>query len=106
MYLDSVVIHATFHVSRLRPHERNDDLLFPHRNARAVYDFGFEQTTEWFVEEITGHRWSTNAHVEFEVRWNLGDTTWESVKDVRGLESYENYLQVQGAKTWRSLPKH
>jgi hypothetical protein len=33
-------IHPRFHVSLLRPHQPNDDALFPNRKRAELYDFG------------------------------------------------------------------
>ncbi|EPQ50179.1 hypothetical protein GLOTRDRAFT_17432, partial [Gloeophyllum trabeum ATCC 11539] len=67
-------IHPTFHASMLRPHEGNDDLLFPHREALTTYDFGEPNDVEWLVEEILAHRWVGN-NLQFLVRWHIGEAT-------------------------------
>jgi hypothetical protein len=56
------------------------------------------------VDGITGHRWK-GKNLECEVRWNLGDTTWEPYAHVKELLTLNEYLELQGVKTWRSLPK-
>jgi hypothetical protein len=97
-------IHATFHASLLRRHEPNNDKLFPHRDAKVYYDFGDDEEEEWLVDEIIGHRWE-DSEIEFEVRWNLGDSTWEPYENVKKLVALDEYLALQGAKSWRALPK-
>ncbi|EPQ56819.1 hypothetical protein GLOTRDRAFT_11804, partial [Gloeophyllum trabeum ATCC 11539] len=67
-------IHPTFHVSRLRRHEGNDDNLFPHRESYTAYDFGEPKDVEWLVEEIMAHRWNKNA-LQLLVRWQIGEAT-------------------------------
>jgi hypothetical protein len=51
-------IHKHFHISRLRPHVKNEGNRFPHRDVITYYDFGTDPETEWFVDEIIGHRWA------------------------------------------------
>jgi hypothetical protein len=97
-------IHPVFHASRLRRHEPNDDAVFPHREVKVFYDFRIHEKDEWLVEAIIGHRWS-NGKVEFQVRWNLGDTTWEPYTNVNQLEALDNYLDLRGVNSWRALPK-
>jgi len=97
-------IHPTFHVSKLRRCEKNDDKLFPHREAKVWYDFGDDDEEEWLVDAIIGHRWS-NGKVEFQLRWNLGDTTWEPYATVKDLSALDDYVVLQGVSHWRSLPR-
>jgi hypothetical protein len=40
------------------------------------YNFSQEAKDEWYVDEIQSHHWNKSV-LEFQVRWNLGDTTWE-----------------------------
>ena len=70
-------IHSTFHESLLKPHYPSSDSAFPNRLQPEPYDFGITDDHEWFVDEIIGHRWK-GKKVEYEVRWSLGDTTWET----------------------------
>ncbi|KAA1473692.1 hypothetical protein DENSPDRAFT_780148, partial [Dentipellis sp. KUC8613] len=98
-------INPTFHISRLHPHYENDNKLFPHRDAKAWYDFGFDTEAEWLVDEIIGHRWD-GARVEFEVRWNLGDTTWEPYANCKDLAALDLYLDAMGVKDWQKLARH
>jgi hypothetical protein len=97
-------IYPKFHVNLLRRHEANDDVRFPHRDVKTYYDFGDDEEVEWLVNEITGHRWDGDE-IEFEVRWNLGDSTWEPFDHVKELVALDEYLALQGAKDWKALPK-
>lgn len=97
-------IHPKFHVSLLRRHEPNDDALFPTREAKAFYDIGAHEETEWEVDEIVGHRWVANK-VEISVRWTLGDTTWEPYKNCAELSALDAYLTLMGVTDWRKLPR-
>jgi hypothetical protein len=49
-------IHPRFHVSLLRPHQLNDDALFPNRKRAEPYDFGTPDNAEWMVDELVGHQ--------------------------------------------------
>ncbi|VDB95766.1 unnamed protein product [Peniophora sp. CBMAI 1063] len=97
-------IYATFHVSKLRRHEPNNDNLFPSRDSKFFYDFGAPHEDEWLIDEITAHHWNKNT-VEFDVRWNLGETTREPLSRVNKLEAYAAYLELLGAQSWRGLPR-
>jgi hypothetical protein len=97
-------IHAKFHVNLLRRHEPNDDERFPHRDIKSYYDFGNDENEEWLVDEIIGHRW-IGEQIEFEVRWNLGDSTWEPYDNVKKLAALDEYIDLQGTKSWKALPK-
>ena len=48
-------IHPKFHVGLLRPHEPNNDALFPNRASVDVYDFGTPDDTKWIVDELNSH---------------------------------------------------
>ncbi|KAF8219427.1 hypothetical protein L208DRAFT_1340306, partial [Tricholoma matsutake] len=104
-------IHQCFHVSLLRPHHPNDDVLFPNRRCPDAYDFGAPDDTEWYIEEITAHKWcgpeETTYHctVHFEVKWSLGDTTWEPLANCNDLAALDAYLALMGARDWQDLPK-
>jgi hypothetical protein len=98
-------IHPSFHESKLRPFHRNDDKIFPRREAHVFYDFGEAEDNEWLVDEILTHQWNGNQ-IEFLVQWNLGDTTWEPYNACKELEALDKYLELQGLKgdEWRLLP--
>jgi len=48
-------VHLKFHVSLLRPHEPNDDTLFPNRVSVDTYDFGMPDNAKWIVDELNSH---------------------------------------------------
>jgi len=97
-------IHNRFHMSLLRPHNPNDNALFPSRRKAQLYDFSTPDETEWYVDEIIGHHWK-GRNIEFLVKWNLGDSTWEPVSNCNELEALDNYLMLSNIKRWWDLPK-
>ena len=97
-------VQPMFHVGLLRAHEPNDDIMFPRRDTQAFYDVGNDDETEWVVDELLAHRWK-GTQVEFLVRWNLGDTTWEPYTHCKELEALDRYLELQGAVSVRQLPR-
>ena len=54
-------IHPSFHISCLRPFNKNDNKVFPKREVRAYYDFGDAEDNEWLVDEILAHQWNKNS---------------------------------------------
>ena len=58
------------------------------------YDLGDDPDNEWIIREITNHKWSLN--LMFEVQWELGDSTWESLEVVDELQALDNYLALEG----------
>ncbi|KAF8219002.1 hypothetical protein L208DRAFT_1182382, partial [Tricholoma matsutake] len=97
-------LHQCFHVSLLRPHQANDNALFPNRCYPDPYDFGAPDDAEWFIEEITAHRWK-GRNIEFEVKWSLGDTTWEPLSNCNELAAMDAYLALMGARDWQHLSR-
>lgn len=97
-------VHPVFHASLLRRHEPNDDDRFPHRDTAVYYDLGVPDDQEWLVDEIVGHTWIGRA-IEFQVKWNLGDTTWEPYSHCKDLEALDHYLDAMGVSSWRDLPR-
>lgn len=97
-------IHPTFHVSKLRRHEPNDDRLFPHREVRRYYDLGNPKDGEWSVDEIIDHKWTRNK-LTFLVRWDLGDETWEPVEHVQDCSALDGYLELLGVGDVKDIPK-
>jgi hypothetical protein len=97
-------IHPKFHISRLRPHIRNDDERFPNREVHTYYDFGENPETEWYVDSIIGHQWTRNK-LSLHVKWRLGDVTWEPVNNCEKLEALDDYLTLHGVKTPEELPR-
>jgi len=61
-------------MSLIRPHNPNDDVLFPSRRTAQPYDFSTPDKTEWYVDKIISHCWKGRI-IEFLVKWNLGDST-------------------------------
>ncbi len=97
-------IHPKFHASKLRPHTPNDALLFPNRAPVDPYDWGTPDDAEWVVDEITAHRWN-GKHLQLQVRWNLGDTTWEPRSHCEELEALERYLELMNVRRCEDLPR-
>ena len=97
-------VHPTFHVGLLQAHEPNDDTMFPRRDAQVFYDVGNDDKAELVVDELLTHRWK-GTQVEFLVRWNLGDMTWEPYAHCKELEALDRYLELQGAASVRQLPR-
>ena len=98
-------VHPTFHVSLVRAHVPNNDERFPRRDTATCYDFGTTDEPEWFVDEILAHRWVDRAHLEFQVRWMLGDVTWEPLAECKELEALDEYLELCGVQRPRELPR-
>lgn len=98
-------IHPTFHINLLRTYHANNDELFPNRTQPDPYDFGALDDAEWFVDEIIGHQWSGKS-LELQVRWSLGDTTWEPLASCNELAALDRYLEIIGVQLPRQLPRH
>ncbi|KAG6804836.1 hypothetical protein H0H92_002076, partial [Tricholoma furcatifolium] len=79
--------------------------MFPNRATPEPYDFGAPDDQEWFVDEITSHRWIDGNQLELEVRWSLGDSTWEPLSECKDLEALDRYLELQGVKRPAQLKK-
>ena len=98
-------INPTFHINLVWPYIKNDDILFPKRDTKVFYDFGNDEDQEWLVEEILAHKWANN-NLELQVKWTLGDVTWEPLSSCKDLEALDVYLELQGAKAPRDLSQH
>ena len=59
---------------------------------------------KWYVDKIVGHRWKSR-NIEFLVKWNLGDSTWEPLSNCNELIALDRYLTLMDAKDWQDLPK-
>ena len=97
-------LHDRFHRSKLRPYHANDDALFPHREAHAFYDFGTPDDREWLVDEIVDHKWDKGL-LSFRIHWNMGDFTWESLRECKDLQALDDYLQLLGVCDPVDLPR-
>jgi hypothetical protein len=97
-------IFPKFHISRIKPHVPNDDERFPRREVKTFYDFGEDPEAEWQVDEIIGHKWERNKLL-LHVKWNLGDTTWESLDDCQELAALDDYLVLHAVTDPYRLPK-
>ena len=83
-----------FHESVLRPYVVNDDTRFPKCETRINVDIRTDPEEEWVVHSIEDHCWSPGLN--FLVRWELGDTSWEPLKVVDELEALDHYLELEG----------
>ncbi|KAF9490278.1 hypothetical protein BDN71DRAFT_1349372, partial [Pleurotus eryngii] len=101
-------LHPRFHISKLRPHMPNDALLFPNHtppvNAFDPYDWGTPDDAEWVVDEITAHKLN-GKQLLLQVRWNLGDTTWEPHSHCEELDALERYLELMNVQRCEDLPR-
>ncbi|KAF8235191.1 hypothetical protein L208DRAFT_1174562, partial [Tricholoma matsutake] len=108
--LQSRRVHGRFHVNLLHPYFPSDDTLFPNRRCLDPYDFGVPDDMEWWVEEIMAHRWKAHRWkgraLELEVKWSVGESTWEPLAVCNELVALDAYLALVGAKDWNELPKH
>ena len=95
----------TFHASLIRWHIANNDNLFPHHEASLFYGFSTDEEQEWLVDEIIAHRWSSPKDLELQVKWPLGDVTWEPLASCKELEALENYLELRGVTQSCHLPQ-
>ena len=77
----------------MRPYVENNDILFPKQEAKTYYDFSNNDKQEWFVDEILAHRWAINE-LELQVKWMLGDVTWEPISSCKDLEALDKYLEL------------
>ena len=84
-----------FHTNLVWPYFQNNDILFPKREAKAYYNFGNNSEQEWFVDEILAHKWTDN-NLELQVKWTLGDVTWEPIDSCKKLEALDTYLELRG----------
>ena len=97
-------ISPTFHTNLVRPYVTNNDILFPKREARSYYDIGNNDKQEWFIDEILAHKWNDN-NLESQVKWTLGDITWELINSCKNLEALDSYLELRGVTCPRDLQR-
>jgi hypothetical protein len=62
------------------------------------------EDAKWYVDEIVGHQWK-GQNVEFLVKWNMGDSTWEPAVHCNELAALDDYLMLLGIGRWQDLPK-
>ena len=79
------------------PYIKNNDILFTKRDTKVYYDFGNDEDQEWLIEEILAHKWTDND-LELQVKWMLGDVTWEPLSSCKDLKALDVYLELRGAK--------
>ena len=87
-------ISTTFHMGLIQKFVANNDELFPKWDAKSFYDFSQDNEQGWLVEEITSHCWMSLKELEVEVRWTLGDTTWELLASCKDLEALDLFQWV------------
>jgi hypothetical protein len=97
-------ITSTFHVSLIKLHILNNNERFPHHDVLMHYDFGQEAEEEWFIDEIIAHQWHETS-LELQVRWSLGDTTWEPLANYKQLKALDTYLELWGVTSPKALPR-
>lgn len=59
----------------------------------------------WDNRTMMNGWWTEYWAVEFEVRWNLSDMTWEPYEHCQELAALDDYLDEAGVNRWQSLPK-
>jgi hypothetical protein len=98
-------IHPRFHVGLLPSHFPLQDLKFPNHTQPEPYNLGIPEDQEWFIDEIIGHRWAGPKKIEYQVRWSLGDTTWETHASCNKLAALDHYLELRGVTSHTKLPR-
>ena len=56
------------------------------------------------MDDIIAHRWNRPKKLEYQVRWSLGDTTWEPHANCSKLAALDCYLRLQGVMSHTKLP--
>ncbi|KIJ35472.1 hypothetical protein M422DRAFT_180707, partial [Sphaerobolus stellatus SS14] len=99
-------IHPMFHMKLIHSHIRqfNNDEHFPNREMSTLYKLGANNEQEWFINEIIGHHWTNNRKINFQVKWMLGDITWEPLHECNKLEALKRYIKFHGINNPRQLP--
>ena len=96
-------IHPTFHTKLLRHTIPNDDARFPNREATFFYDFSDEPKREWLVNSLVDHKFTGNL-IQFNVLWEMGETTREPLTHCKELTALDRYLELHGVTRWQDLP--
>ena len=55
--------------------------------------FGNDKDQEWLVKEILAHKWTKND-LELQVKWMVGDVTWEPLSSCKDLEALDIYTCI------------
>ena len=98
-------INPPFHTNLVWPYIKHNDILFPKIDTKVFYDFGNDEDQEWLVKEILAYKW-TNNDLELQVKWMVGDITWEPLSSCKDLEALNIYLELWGAKAPQDLSWH
>ena len=86
-------IKSTFHTNLVRAYIKNNDIRFPKRDFKVYYDFGNDEDQQWLLNEILAHKW-TNNNLELQVKWTVGDVTWEPLSSCEELDALDEYLEL------------
>ena len=101
--LKSRGLHDVFHASLLRIHSPNDDCLFPGQlDSQVEYLGGTEG--EWLIDRIRTHAGQGSGAL-FEILWKSGDVTWLPYEQIAKSAALEDYLEAQGVRGIKGLPK-
>ncbi|KIJ31153.1 hypothetical protein M422DRAFT_267229 [Sphaerobolus stellatus SS14] len=68
----------------------NDDECFPNREVNALYELGASDEQEW--------------KIDFQLKWMLGDVTWEPLHECNKLEALKRYLKIHDINNTSQLP--
>jgi hypothetical protein len=68
------------------------------------YDFGDNPEREWLVDSIVDHKFTNNS-IQFDILWDMGETTHEPLSHCKDLSALDNYLELHGVTRWRDLPR-
>jgi hypothetical protein len=88
-------IHPTFHAKLLRSAILNDDERFPNREVTFFYNFSDNPEREWLVDSIVDHKFTNNS-IQFDILWDMGETTHEPLSHCKDLSALDNYLELHG----------
>ena len=53
---------------------------------------------------ILAHKW-TNNNLELQVKWTLGDITWEPIDSCKKLKALDTYLELRRVTHPQDLPQ-
>ena len=95
-------ISPMFHINLVQLYVKNNDIMFPKREAKLYCNSGNNSKQEWFVDEILAHRWIDNS-LELQIKWTLGDVTWEPIDSCKKLEALDTYLELRGVNCPQDL---